>query len=259
VETIAQSPVAAAAFHADDAEQVAGYRTLSALAIVSLLFGFASPLCLAWPLLMAIPLVGAVISVFASRRIDASQGALAGRWAAVAGLVLCVVSGTAAVSRDLVIRTVRTRQAEAFGREWIELLVQGDAQQAFQLSVAANRRQPTVPEPGMPAPTKTPQELFLEEPIVSQLAAAGDDAAIEVGETSAYEPQPRRQFIIQKTFVIKPHNSAGITHGEPFEVQLTLQRSQLAGERQPRWLVMSHEVVESEDVQRDAEDAGHDH
>jgi len=244
VETATQLPTSEPAFHADDTEQVADYRTVSALAIVSLLFGLASPLCFAWPLLMAIPLFGAAISIIALRRIDASDGALAGRWAATIGLVLCVVSGTAAVSRDLVTRYIRTQQADELAREWIELLLAGDTEEAFRLTVAGNRREPPAPEPGIPAPTQTPFEQFREQPIISELATAGADAEIQPAEVLAYEPQPRRQFIVQQKFLVAPRHAAG-THRHPIEAIVTLQRSQLIGDRQPRWLVLSYEAPQA--------------
>ena len=247
METVTRLPVSDQAFHADDTEPVAEYRTVSALAIVSLLFGLASPLCLAWPLLLVIPLVGAAVSIFALRRIDTSDGALAGRWAATAALALCVFSGTAAVTRDLGTRYVRTRQAEKLGREWIELLLAGETEKAFQLSVAGNRREPPMPEPGMPAPTGTPYELFLDDPVVSALTKAGAQSETQLAETLIYEPQPRRQFIIQQKFVIAPHAQADKSHQHPIEVILTLQRSHLAGERQPRWLVRSYEAPQAVD------------
>ena len=242
VETVTRLPASAPAFHADDTEPVAEYRSVSALAIASLVFGMASPLCLAWPLLLVIPLVGTAISIFALRRIDTSDGALAGRWAATAALALCVFSGTAAVTRDLGTRYIRTWQAEKLGREWIELLLAGETEKAFQLTVAGNRREPPIVEPGMPAPTETPYELFLDDPVVSALTKAGERSEIQRAETLIYEPQPRRQFIIQQEFAIAPRASADQSPQHPIEAILTLQRSHLAGERQPRWLVRTYEA-----------------
>jgi hypothetical protein len=94
----------------------------------------------------------------------------------------------------------------------------------------------------MPTPTETPQELFLEHPVVTELAATGTGADVQLVDTLLYEPQPRRQFMIQQKFLVVPHNAAVATHPHPIEVILTLQRSQLAGERQPRWLVANYQV-----------------
>lgn len=247
LKTSTRLPAPEPAFHADDTEQVAGYRTVSALAIVSLLFGLAAPLCFAWSLLMVIPLFGAVISLVAIRRIDTSDGALAGRWAATAGLLLCVASGTAVVSRNLATRYARTRQAEVFGRDWIELLLTGDKEKAFRMTVDASRRAPPVPNPGLPTPTKTPWELFLESPVVTQLADAGADSDIQFVDTLRYEQHPIRQFIIQQKFLVVLRNTAAATHAHPIEVLLTLQRSRLNRESQQRWLVSNFEVPPATD------------
>lgn len=93
----------------------------------------------------------------------------------------------------------------------------------------------------MPAPTTTPREQFMSTPLVPELAAAGAASKIEHAETLSYEPQPRRQFVIRQKFLITPPQAAADTHAHPIELILTLQRSQLAGERQSRWLVQSYE------------------
>jgi hypothetical protein len=242
VETGTRLPTSEPAFHADDAQQVAEYRTLSALAIVSLIVGLAAPLCFAWPLLLAIPLIGVAVSVVAIRRIDSSDGALVGRWAATAGLALCVASGTAVVSRDLVTRSLRTGQAEHVGRQWIQLLVAGDIEKAFRLTVAANQRPEPMPGPPEPKPEKTPYEQFRDDPIIAKLAAAGADAQVQLAETSAYEPQPYGQFVIRQQFVVAGGGAADGEQSEPIQIVLTLQRSRLFQESQPRWLVANYEL-----------------
>jgi hypothetical protein len=175
MSTGTELPTYGTAFHADDTDEVVGYRTVSALAVVGMIIGLASPLCLAWPLLYWIPLLGAVICILAMRRIEASDGAVTGRGMATLGLVLCVLCGAAAVSRSLVTRTIRTAQAEDFGRDWIELLLAGDNEKAFRLTVEGNRREVAPPEPGATAPTQNPDEQFLENPLDTGMAAAGAD------------------------------------------------------------------------------------
>ena len=118
------------AFHADDVDEAVAYRTFSVLAIIALLLGLASPFCFIGPLLFVVPLLGAAVSVLAIRRIDTSQGALAGRWAAVAGLALCVVSLVTALTRDMVGQHLRASQAEAFARDWLGLLIAGRPEEA---------------------------------------------------------------------------------------------------------------------------------
>src|SRR6476620_3954579 len=109
--TTTPSPV----FHGDDPEQTTEYRTLSVLAIISLVMGLAAPLAVAAPFLLAIPLFGIAVSLVALRRIAVSGGVLAGRWAATLGLVLCVASAVLPISHDMIQRAIRVHQAETFG------------------------------------------------------------------------------------------------------------------------------------------------
>src|SRR5438874_2243110 len=101
------SSVLSPAFRADDPEETSSYRSLSVLAIISLVVGIAAPLAFIGPLLLAIPLFGIALSLVALRQIAASEGALAGRWAAITGLSLCVVSIIAPFSRDMVQHAIR--------------------------------------------------------------------------------------------------------------------------------------------------------
>lgn len=247
MDTAIRTPGTEPAFHTDDLEQVAGYRTLSALAIIGLLFGLASPLCFVAPVFLAIPLFGAALSILAMRRIAASDGVLAGRWAAAAGLVLCIASIMALVSHHLAMRQLRSRQAEEFGRKWIALNVSGKSEPAFRLTVEGSRR-PMPFEPGTPAPETNPYDEFLKQPMIRSLAAAGTDSEIEFAGTLDYTPQPRGQFVIQQRFLVTPASTATPSNPrtDPLEVVLRLQRSQLMGERQSRWLVATYEDAHAE-------------
>src|SRR5436305_15202732 len=88
-------------FHGDDPEQITEYRTLSVLAIISLIIGLISPVAIAAPFLLVVPFVGIAVSLLALRRIAVSGGVLAGRWAATLGLVLSLASAVVPVSHDV--------------------------------------------------------------------------------------------------------------------------------------------------------------
>ena len=241
METRVQPRSAEPAFHADDLEQVAEYRTVSALAIVSFVLGLASPLCFAAPLFLAIPLFGAAVSIVALRRIAVSDGALAGRLAAAAGLVLCVGCGAALISRDVVMRTIRVRQAEEFGRNWLALVTSGQTEPAFQLTSEASRPQ-APPEPGMPAATTTPYDDFLKQPVIQALAMNGAGSNVRYAETLLYESPASRQFVIRQRFLVSPADAVTRKkESSPQNVVLTLQRSRERGQRNSRWIVASAE------------------
>src|SRR4051794_40807962 len=103
------SKLSSAAFHSDDTDEAIQYRSVSALALVSLVFGLLSPLSFGMPLLIVIPLFGIGVSIVALRRIAASEGALTGSWAAIVGLFLCIAFALAPFSRDAVVRWTRVR------------------------------------------------------------------------------------------------------------------------------------------------------
>ena len=227
------------AFHADD-DQVAEYRTVSVLAIISLLVGLASPLCLMSRLFLVIPLLGAVVSILALRRIAASGGSLTGRWAASAGLVLCVACGAATFSRDAVTRYLRTAQAEEFGRSWLRLVSAGETEQAFRLTVEG-ARPPTPPDPAAPPTTTSPLEEFLKSELIKKISAAGPNSDIKLVGTQEYNAYSPRHFLVSQRFSI-PHPGAadGAESPETIESLLKLERSRFPGQRQSRWLVSSY-------------------
>jgi hypothetical protein len=224
-------------FHSDDLDQVAEYRSLSALAVLSLVFGLASPVCAAHPFFMVIPLVGAAIAIAALQRIAASDGALAGRWAATAGLVLCVVSAVGTISYDQVTRILRTNQAKDFASEWLHSLAAGNTEQAFRLTTDSVRRPPP-PGPHEPVPQSNPFDEFKKNALIQSIAGAGDGARIQFVETLDYQPAGRRQYIVVQHFKVTP---AAVSNKEPVDVMLTLQRSTLDGETRMRWLVRSYQ------------------
>jgi hypothetical protein len=222
------------AFHADDPEETTEYRSLSGTALVALLFGMASPLCFGHILLFLVPIIGIALAVLALRQIAASDGALAGRWAAVTGLVLCVVFGVAPLTRAFVLRTARTNQAAEFGLPWIESVAAGNTEHAFRLTVDSTKLQ-RPSEPGMPAPKQSPYEVFVDLPVVKALSAAGKDAEIQFQGTTEYLAPSFNSVVVRQKYKVTP-KSAG---AQPLEVILSLRRAKLDNEGRMRWLVTS--------------------
>jgi hypothetical protein len=183
-------------FEAED-DEVVRYRSVSALAIIGLLLGIASPLCAVAPLLMVVPIVGAIVSLLALRRISESDGALIGRGAAAVGLALCIISAAAAVARTIVTQHLRTQQAEVVARQWIERLQSGQVEPAFRLTVRG-ASPPRPPSPDMPpdAPAEDPLASFRDEPIVKAIQAAGKSATVQLAENVDYQAQFRGNYIV---------------------------------------------------------------
>ena len=141
---------------------------------------------------MAIPLAGIAVSVLALRQIAASGGTLAGKWAAVTGLVLCVVFAVAPVTRVYVLRSIRTHQADEFAHNWIDMMLSGKTDRAFRLTMDSTRP-PRPPEPGQPPPKGTPFDAFMELPIVKAIVAAGPDATIRPIGPESYDARSFHQ------------------------------------------------------------------
>jgi hypothetical protein len=194
---------------------------------------------------LSIPLFGAALSLFALRRIAESDGALAGRWAAASGLALCVASAVASMSHVQATRYLLTSQAKQFGREWLGLLVSGDVQDAFNLTVESTRIEPSEPPANLPggAPPEPPYPRFVKNPLIQALASTGTGADIRFGGTLVYDRRPDGECVVQQRFDVTRAAAATNVHpanGEPVEVVLTLQRSRLSSDARVRWLVLGY-------------------
>src|SRR4051812_34358136 len=195
-------------FHSDEPEEVNEYRSLSVLALVSLIFGLAAPLAFGMPLLVGIPLFGIGISILALQRIATSDGTLTGRWMAAAGLFLCVAFAIAPFSRDYALRAIRLRDAQSFAQKWLETLIAGHTEQAFRLTFDGTRPPPSAsaqpPMPGDPPPKADYFKTFLESPVIKAIQAAAANAEIVPGEVREYTPQTYRNLWIRQVFTVKP-------------------------------------------------------
>ena len=222
------------AFQIGELDPATEYRSLSVLAIISLIFGLAAPLCFVGPLLMAIPLFGIAVAILALRQIDASEGVLAGRWAAVLGLALCVGSITSAITHDFVGKRIRAAQAAKFGEDWLKLIAAGRAAEAFRLTVDAMQPSTAPTEPGAPPPAKTPYQNFLERPLVKSVAAIGAGAKVTLVDTVSVESRNDRRVYVVQQFDVTADGSAS---AKPVQAFLSMQRGQLPREGGSRWLV----------------------
>jgi hypothetical protein len=237
------STISMPAFHSDDPEQSGDYRTFSALALISLVFGIVSPLALAGPFLLAIPLFGIGVALLALRRIAVSGGVLTGNSAAMIGLVLCVASLFAPFSRDLAFRAMRVSKAEEFGTNWIALVKARQLERAFHLTLEG-ARPPAKPQPAgqpgpgsPPQPQKDPYQEFLDRPVIKALAAAGENAEIHPGAILQYDPQNYRRITIRQQYSVSPASPAASAVINPLEVVVSIQRGQMPGEAMSRWII----------------------
>ena len=126
----------------DQDAELAQYRALSTLAVVGLIWGLLAPLAMIHPLLWGAPLLGILFSGLALRRIARYAPALVGRKAALLGLTLSLLFGTAAPANRLVYRWLVRREGRQFAFQWFGFLARGQPQKAYQLTLAPKYRQP---------------------------------------------------------------------------------------------------------------------
>ena len=76
------------------------YVAVNQTAIVAALLGFASALSFFGNLLLIIPIIGVIFAVVAMRQISHSSGTQTGKLLAIAGLLLCVLLGGWAITKE---------------------------------------------------------------------------------------------------------------------------------------------------------------
>ena len=88
------------------------YVAINSAAVVAALLGVASALTIFSPLLLVIPLAGIVVAIFAWRQISDSSGTEAGKPVAVLGLLLSLLIGGAATTKEVLEHTHATADAK---------------------------------------------------------------------------------------------------------------------------------------------------
>ena len=213
------------AFHADDPEQTIEYRSLSVPAIIGL----------------AVRLGVAAVFRCAAAAADSDRrgsrfrfsrcgesppanGALAGRWAAIAGLdSVCRDGGRAHRAARYVIRTMRSQQSQDFATDWL----QNDGCWPRRAGVSPDgrfRARPRSRRPGSKddarqAPYDTVHGLAARESAVRRLGQMPTSASSARSITTHKSFQ--HVFVRQK-FEVTPAATNGDAH--PVDVTLTMQR-----------------------------------
>jgi hypothetical protein len=217
----------------------ADFGTISVLSLVSLVLGLAAPLCVLAPLLYAIPIAGAAVSLLAIGRIAASGGALIGRKAATIALALCVASASAAWAHTALANALFSRQARQAALEWFELVQAGELRRAFDRTVASTQSPPPPPPvnslEASAGPAPDPFQQFCDHPVVKRLPAAGQGREVVYVRDLGFDAGVRGDRRIRQEFSIG--NSADSSDRSAMHVQLTMQRTRSDSATPNRWLV----------------------
>lgn len=186
-----------------EVDEDANYRTVSVLALVSLGLALLSPLVFFGPLLMIFPIASAVLGLLALRQIATSDGALIGRAAALVGIAVSVAGITAGFTRTELSQYLLSRQARTTALEWLSLLQQGDAEQAFLLMSTSSQRPPHA-HPGAPTeqPAESPLDIFRASPVVHFMLEHAGSAPVQYDGDTAYELFTTGEARIQQQYSV---------------------------------------------------------
>jgi len=217
------------------------YRSISVLALVSLFLGIVAPLCMMAPLLFVLPIAGGAVALLALRNIAASDGALIGRTVALIGLGLSIASVCATVTRAKVGEQMLSRQAHVTAREWIELLQDGQAEVAFEMTTAKRKGAPP-PSPMSPPssePALKPIDEFRANPVVHFLVEHAKGADVRFVGDAGFDPGFGGAAMIGQEYDVDA--SQDPNGKSPTRIQLTLQRVRGAAGAPWQWLVSNYQ------------------
>lgn len=230
------------AFDGDEDERVVQYGSPSVLAIISLLFGLAAPLCLVAPLLLVVPAFGAALALIALRNIASSDGALIGRQAAMIGLGLSVAVGVAAVARTQTIQHLRSGQAQRAASRWFELLQGRQLEPAFRLTTRGAAPAAEAP-PGIPAGSQKrvdPLQQFADDAVIKAIQEAGPKANVRWVADIASIFKPHGEYLVQQRYQVVP--AADSADGHAFDLILNMQLERNGGKPTPHWFIGSYAI-----------------
>jgi hypothetical protein len=155
------------------ADESAGYRPVSGLAVAALLAGCGSALVLFTSLAAMLPLVAVVIAAVALVDLTRSEGRRVGRPAALVGLALAIGFGAQAASGFVVDRWVGGQRALATATAWIDAVREARFADAVGLC-SPLALPPTGRDPAQPQPTEaTRAAAFQGLPAVAAVTACG--------------------------------------------------------------------------------------
>ncbi len=110
--------------------EIATYRAISPMAILSAIFGVASILCFIAPVWLFLPVLAIVAGLLAFRKIRKFPEMATGRSYAQAGISLGLICGLASVTYSQVVMFQVTREMSAYGQTFAQALNSRDAKKA---------------------------------------------------------------------------------------------------------------------------------
>lgn len=162
------------------ADELAGERPVSGLAVAALLAGCGSALVLFTSLAAMLPLVAIVLAAVALVDLARAEGRRVGRGAALAGLALAIGFAAQAASSFVVDRWIGGRRAAATAVAWIDAVREARVADAIGLT-SPGALPPRGHDPTRPEPTASDlAAAFTSLPAVAAVAACGREDRPEI-------------------------------------------------------------------------------
>ncbi len=231
---------------------IVDYGRISGWALAAILLGLLSAAAIVGPILWFIPVMAAIVSIVAMRRIQASEHLLSGWYLALLGLLLAVFFGAAGPARTLSRQYLLQVRASHFAAKYLELLVQNQPLAAYQFTLSAGSR--LVIEPGQTEPkdkspdTKKKYDEFLTLAAVKTLLAAGPSAKIEPLSATFVIGDESRDDVGVKFRVVPPAGA----DSKPTDVLMYVERTLAYGSHTEQWQILARTMQEEPAP-------GHDH
>lgn len=200
--------------HAEDytgSDGDADYRPVSGAAIVALILGLLSPLAVFWSILWLLPLLGVLASAVAFRGIRRSDGVLAGRNLAIAGLVISLLIGSMVVAAEFTRKRLVVAQGTPWGVKWCELLLEGRTEEALELEQGPSTRRPLSSLEKYYSENDSARARlaeFREDPVVKLLTEAPAGSRVVPGQIIGVDRRPSGEYGMVRTYKLLPAGSA---------------------------------------------------
>lgn len=223
----------------DDVQAVSEYRSVSGMAVLSLVLGVVSLAALITSSLLVLPLLGVIFAALALWRISASEGRQVGRKVALLGLALSLAIGTCVYVRDAMLDHLVASEGVEWALDWCDLVRDGQIATAAELAVAPEIRQPFDDQLDAYYATddeaKKRLEEFKKDEVIRQLVDAPEGSRIVPLETLVVDSDNSGGYLMAQEFELVPPTGGG----NPSRFQLTLRRARLTGLGGSAWLLVN--------------------
>ncbi len=222
-------------------------RSICWLAVAALVLGVLSFGAVFIPLMWLLPVAGSTVALAAlfSLMRDTERRQL-GRGPAWIGLVLCLIFLTWGVSHQLARQYLVARQSQVFGERWLQMILAGQVQEAYQLRLHPSERRGSAAEVASflarDEESRFAFEQFAREDLLVDLLELGPQATVQPVGTEGFESH-RSRFEGRVDTIALRYRVQGDRDGSPesLVVRLVLSRSRERELPEASWRVVQFE------------------